>query len=229
MAAFGFDPDGDQEGARTSVELPDGSEAHGRLVETEGRWVLRLHGEKELEAGDEIGITAERYLTVTEVRRRRMDDFVVTELALRGPFLRPLEGHSLGDGWPQEYWFRLAARCEHDGFARPVVRFLERLGELRTSDQLGVARGWMDSLSAEHLATVTGQVGGALLNLERIGAPDDLVDDVASLYSDMVDELSERTDRGEFLQPPNPATRVRWGRHRPETSRTLRDWSDLIP
>lgn len=228
MAGEGFDAGEGQVNLRTRIELPDGSEARGLLIKTVDGWVLQVHGDKGLGPGDEVGLPEARYFTVVDVRRRRLDDYVVTELAVQGPFLRALDGHSLGDGWPQEYWRSVAEQCEYDGFAHQVVRYLERLGELRTVDQLNLARGWTDSLSAEHLAAVTGQVGGALLNLKRIKAPEDLVEDVASLYRDLVDEISNRAEQGEYLQPPNPATLVRMGRHQPDDWREVGDWSDLI-
>lgn len=222
--------DGDQRGAvLTSVELPDGSVSGGLLLRSKEELVLQLYAEVDLEAGEEVRVPGDRYFTVTDVRTGHVDDFRATDVVVEGPFLRLLQGHRLGDGWPQAYWHDLAEQCDEHGFARPIVRFLELLGELRTSNQLGLARGEMRSLSAEHLATVTGQVGGALLNLKRLDAPEDLVESVTTLYRTLLDEMSDRADRGEYLQPPDPMERVRVGRDRPRNWRELRDWTDLVP
>lgn len=211
-----------------SVVLPDGSESGGWLFGDGDRRVLRLFGERDVGAGDEVELPGDRYLAVADVRLRAVDDYVVTDLTVRGPFFRQLEGHPLGDGWPQTYWRDLATQCYEDGFARPVVGFLERLGELRTSDQIGLARGKMRALSAEHLATVTGQVAGALVNLRSNDAPEELVDEVTALYRMLLDEVDARCERGEYLQPPNPATRVRIGRYPPDVLRKPLDWRDLV-
>lgn len=140
----------------------------------------------------------------------------------------PLEGHSLGDGWPQDYWRRLAAQCDQDGFAWPVVKFLELLSELRTSEQLLFARNRMYSLSPEHLATTAGQIGGALLNLREADAPEDLVAAVASLYEMLVEEMDERVDRGVSPQLPELDSRLGLGGWQPERWRSLGSWRDLL-
>lgn len=214
----------------SSLELPDGSMCSGLLVDDgEAPTVLRLYTEADVRAGEEVDLPGDRYLSIAGVRRKALDDYAVTELTVQGPFHRRLQGHSLGDGWPQGYWRDLAAKCAEEGFARPVVRCLEFLGELRSSDQMGLARGQMRSLSAEHLATVTGQVGGALLDLEELEAPDGLVGQVAALYRELLDEIGDRCEAGEYLQPPNPRSRLRVGRRRPDGWREYRDWSDIVP
>lgn len=226
---MGLDEGDHRQKVLSSLELPDGSMCGGMLVDDdEGEMVLRLYTEKELQAGEEVGLPGDRYLSVTGVRHRVVDDYEVTELTVRGPFHRQLEGHRLGDGWPQEYWRDLAARCDEEGFAWPVVRFLELLGELRSTEQMGLARGQMRSLSAEHLATVTGQVGGALLNLQWLDPPGDLVEKVSALYRALLDEMRERGEEGEYLQPPNPDRRVRLAGDRPDDRRGFRDWDDLV-
>lgn len=221
-------PEESHEDRVTTVTLPDGSESGGQLAMGSGGLVLRLYAEKDLSPGDEIEIPDDRYFTVTGVRQRRLDDLRVTEVAVQGPFLRQLEGHELGDGWPQTYWRDLAATCDENGFAPAVVRFLRFLGELRTTRQIGVARGRARSLSAEHLATVTGQVGGALLNLERVGAPDDLVESVSGLYRVLLEEMSDRCEEGQYPQPPNATTRIRFGSRQPDDWRDFRDWIDPV-
>lgn len=213
----------------SSLELPDGSMCGGLLVDDGDARVLRLYAEQDLKPGDEVELPGDRYLSVTAVRRKALDDHPVTELEVQGPFHRCLQGHRLGDGWPQGYWRDLAARCDEEGFARPVVGFLELLGELRSSKQMGLARGRIRSLSAEHLATVTGQVGGGLLNLERMDAPDELVGRVSALYRALLDEMRERCEDGEYLQPPDPSPRLRLGGEKPESWREYRDWSDVVP
>lgn len=175
-----------------------------------------------------MGLPGDRYLSVTEVRRRALDDYRVTDLAVRGPFHRRLQGHRLGDGWPLRYWRDLAEQCDDEGFARPVVGFLEFLGELRSSKQMSLARGRMRSLSAEHLAAVTGQVGGGLLNLERMDAPDDLVGRVSALYRALLDEMRDRCEEGEYLQPPDPGPRLRFGGRQHDGWRDVRDWGDVV-
>lgn len=211
-----------------SVDLPDGSESGGWLYGDGDRRVLRLFGEHDVQAGDELELPGERYLTVVDARHRALEDWVVTDLTVEGPNFRQLEGHALGDGWPQRYWRDLAERCYRDGFARPVVRFLELLGELRTFDQIRLARGEMRSLSAEHLAAAAGQVAGALMNLRHNDAPEDLVDAVAALYGMLLDEVDTRCERREYLQPPNPAAHVRIGRHPPDVLAEIRDWRDVV-
>lgn len=222
------DDDDHQPAVLTTMELPDGSVSGGLLRRSDDELVVQLYGEEELSPGDEIRVQGDRYMTVTEVRHGYVDDMRVTDLVVEGPFLRLLRGHRLGDGWPQAYWRDLAAQCGEHGFARPIVRFLELLGELRTTEQIGLVRCEMRSLSAEHLATVTGQVGGALLNLERLGAPQELVAGVRSLYRTLLEEMSDRLDRGEFLHPPDPARHVRYGRDRNDDWPEVRDWVDLV-
>ncbi|MFW6192825.1 MAG: hypothetical protein ACOC83_04990 [Gemmatimonadota bacterium] len=213
----------------SSLELPDGSMCGGMLVGDGEGTVLRLFSEVDLHPGDEVELPGDRYLSVTGTRHRVLDDFLVTELAVQGPFQRRLQGHELGDGWPQGYWRELAARCDEEGFARPVVRFLDFLGELRSSKQMGLARGRMRSLSAEHLAAVTGQVGGGLMNLERLGAPNALVGKVSALYRALLDEMGARCEDGEYLQPPAASSRLGFGGRRPDGWRECRDWDDVVP
>lgn len=217
-------------GVMTSVELPDGSAAAGLLVEDGDGLTLRLHADEELRPGAEVEGPDDRFFRVVDVRPGNVDDHPVTELAVRGPFLRRLEGHRLGDGWPQRYWREVAAHCDEEAYARPVVRFLRLLSELRTSRQIGFAREEMRSLSAEHLATVTGQVGGALLHLRRTeDVPEEVVGQVAGLYRALLDEMSRRCEAGEYAQPPSPASRIRLGGRLPEGWRECRDWADVAP
>lgn len=223
---MGDEVDHEERSVLTSVELPDGSVCGGLFFRTGDELVLQLYGEMEVPAGEEVRVQGDQYFRIRDVRRGVMDDFPVTDLVVEGPFHRLLRGHSLGDGWPQLYWRDLAAQCEDHGFARPIVRFLELLGELRTAEQVGMARSEMRSLSAGHLATVTGQVGGALLNLERLGAPADLVEDISALYRMLVDEMERR--QGEYGVRPDPARHVRYGSRQPESWRRLDDWVDLV-
>jgi hypothetical protein len=225
---LGFDSSDRQKKVLSSLELPDGSMCGGLLLVDDEDKVLRLFTDEDVRPGDEVGLPGDRYVSVMGVRRRPLDDYLVTDLAVRGPFDRRLQGHRLGDGWPQGYWRDLAARCDEEGFARPVVGFLEFLGELRSSQQMGLARGRMRSLSAEHLATVTGQIGGGLLNLERLGAPDDLVGRVSSLYRALLDEMRGRCEDGEYPQPPDPRPRLRLGGGRPDGWRDVREWDDVV-
>lgn len=180
--------DGDHRGAMlTSVELLDGSVSGGLLLRSGDELVLQLYSDEEVRPGDEIRIPGDRYLTVTDVRHDAVDDFAVTNVVVEGPFLRLLRGHRLGDGWPQAYWRDLAEQCEEHGFARPIVKFSERLG-----------------------------------------ASEDLVECVASLYRKLVDEMNERHDQGEYLHPPDPARHVRYGRDQADDWRTIRDWFELV-
>lgn len=148
------------------------------------------------------------------------------------PLVRPRprwdDGHPLGDGWPRRTWHELADECLRAGLARPVVRFLRFLGGLRACDQLCIARGEMRALSSEHLATVAGQVGGALLLLEREDAPAEVLDHVATLYEVLLEELDDRVERGEYLQPPALPARLRYGWRKPDGWREYRDWLDLV-
>lgn len=230
MASLGVDPGDGRPGLLTSVELPDGSAAGGWLVDVPPEWVLRLYVETDLRPGEEMELSDGRRLTVREVSARPLADPPGTDVRVEGRCLSHLENGAGGDeAWPRAAWRSLAKRCRYDGFARPVVRFLGRLGQLRSALQIDRARDAAAGLSAEHLAAATGQVGGELLRLRADGAPGDVVGAVASLYRDLLEEMGERCDRGEFLQPPNPAARIRVGRHQPDAWRTFDAWGDLLP